>query len=159
MTTETAILLIHCPDTTGIVATVTEFIYKNSGNIVDLDQHVDRANKTFFMRIEWSLENFSIPKDKIGEYFQTLIADKFNMNWMLNFSNETPKMAIFVSKLKHCLYDILTRIDTGEWNVEVPLIISNHPDCEDISKSFGIDYLVFKNVKENKKEIGREQTL
>ena len=152
-----AILLIHCPDKTGLVASITEFIYKNGGNIIDLDQHVDIENKVFFMRVEWSLEGFTIQKEKIGEYFNTLIAEKFGMNWEIYFSDHTPKMAIFVSKLSHCLYDILSRTQSGEWDVEIPLIISNHPDLEDVSKTFGIDYHCFRNVKENKAEIEGEQ--
>jgi len=152
-----AILLIHCPDKTGLVASITEFIYKNGGNIIDLDQHVDIENKVFFMRVEWSLEGFTIQKEKIGEYFNTLIAEKFGMNWEIYFSDHTPKMAIFVSKLSHCLYDILSRTQSGEWDVEIPLIISNHPDLEDVSKTFGIDYYCFRNVKENKAEIEGEQ--
>ncbi len=157
ITNESAILLVHCPDTTGIVAAITEFIFKNSGNIIDLAQHVDSENKIFFMRVEWSLDEFIIPNDKIGEYFQTLIAEKFNMTWNLSISSQIPRMAIFVSKLPHCLYDILSRIQTGEWNVKVPVIISNHPELESTAKSFGIDYVMFKNVKENKKEIEKQQ--
>ena len=152
-----AILLIHCPDKTGLVASITEFIYKNGGNIIDLDQHVDIENKVFFMRVEWSLEGFTIQKEKIGEYFNTLIAEKFGMNWEIYFSDHTPKMAIFVSKLSHCLYDILSRTQSGEWDVEIPLIISNHPDLEDVSKTFGIDYYCFRNVKGNKAGIEGEQ--
>lgn len=152
-----AILLVHCPDKTGLVASITEFIFNNGGNIIDLDQHVDLENEIFFMRVEWSLEGFAIEKDKIGEYFNTLIAEKFGMSWELYFSDYTPKMAIFVSKLSHCLYDILSRTQSGEWKVEIPLIISNHPDLEEVSKKFGIDYFFFKNVKENKAEIESEQ--
>jgi formyltetrahydrofolate deformylase len=152
-----AILLIHCPDKTGLVASITEFIYKNGGNIIDLDQHVDIENEVFFMRVEWSLEGFAIQKERIGEYFNTLIAEKFGMNWEIYFSDQTPKMAIFVSKLSHCLYDILSRTQSGEWDVNISLIISNHPDLEDVSKTFGIDYHCFRNVKENKAEIEGEQ--
>ena len=152
-----AILLVHCPDKTGLVASITEFIFKNGGNIIDLDQHVDLENEIFFMRVEWSLEGFAIEKDKIGEYFNTLIAEKFEMSWELYFSKYTPKMAIFVSKLSHCLYDILSRTQSGEWDAEIPLIISNHPDLEEVSNKFGIDYYFFKNVKENKAKIEGEQ--
>ena len=76
---DTAILLIHCPDRKGILSTVTEFLNKNNGNIVYLDQHVDREEKLFYMRVEWDLEGFDIPKDKIADYFDTLIASKFDM--------------------------------------------------------------------------------
>ena len=104
----TAILLIHCPDRQGILATVTEFLNKNNGNIIYLDQYVDRAQKIFYTRVEWELEGFAIPAGKIGEYFDTLIASKLDMNWKLYFSEEIPRMAIFVSKMSHCLFDILS---------------------------------------------------
>ena len=141
--TASAVLLIHCPDNKGIVATVSEFIYKNNGNITFLDQHVDASRQVFFMRIAWKLEGFIIPDDKIGEYFDTLIAKKYNMQWQLHFSHEVPRMAIFVSTLPHCLYDILSRWKSNEIEVEIPLIISNHADLEPVAKQFGIDFHVF----------------
>lgn len=152
-----AILLIHCPDRQGLVSVVTEFIFKNDGNILFLEQHVDSEQEIFFMRVEWDLEKFSVPADKIGEYFQTLIAEKYNMKWTLYFSDYTPRMAIFVSKLPHCLYDILSHIQTKEWRVEVPLIVSNHPDLAGVAEKFGIDFHVTPNVKENKDKAEREQ--
>jgi len=154
---QSIILLIHCPDRKGLVASVTEFIFKNNGNIISLEQHVDSQKKVFFMRVEWELKNFSIPKEKIGEYFQTLVAEKFKMIWRIYFSDETPRMAIFVSKLPHCLYDVLSRYQSHEWNVKVPVIVSNHPDMEPVAHSFGIDYHVYSIDKENKKEKERKQ--
>lgn len=147
-----AILLIHCPDSKGIVATVSEFIYKNNGNITYLDQHVDIVRKVFFMRIEWELDNFIIPDDKIGEYFDTLIAKKYDMQWQLHFSHEVPRMALFVSKMPHCLYDILSRWKSQEIEVEIPLIISNHPDLEPVAHQFGIDFHCFEIKEHNKRE-------
>jgi formyltetrahydrofolate deformylase len=147
-----AILLIHCPDSKGIVATVSEFIYKNNGNITFLDQHVDALRKVFFMRIEWELERFIIPDDKIGEYFDTLIAKKYDMQWQLHFSHEVPRMALFVSKLPHCLYDILSRWKSREIEVEIPLIISNHADLEPVARQFGIDFHLFEINSQNKRE-------
>jgi len=152
-----ATLLMHCDDQKGLVAAVTEFIFKNEGNILYLDQHVDTEQQVFFMRVQWDLNNFSIPADKIGEYFQTLIAEKFGMKWNLYFSENTPRMAIFVSKQSHCLHDILSRIQSDEWKVEVPLIISNHKDLEPVAKNLGIDYHVISNVKENKPAAEKKQ--
>ncbi len=148
----TAILLIHCPDRQGILATVTEFLNKNRGNILYLDQHVDRQEKVFFMRVEWDLENFTIPPDKIGEYFDTLIATPMNMYWRLHFSGEVSRMALFVSKMPHCLFDILARYTAGEWDVEIPLIISNHELLEPVAERFGIDFYHFPINRGNKKE-------
>jgi formyltetrahydrofolate deformylase len=139
----TAILLIHCPDRQGILATVTEFLNKNNGNIIYLDQHVDRQEMIFFMRVEWELDGFSIPREKIGEYFEILIASHLGMTWKLHFSDEVPRMALFVSQMPHCLFDILARYTAGEWDVEIPLIISNHMKLEPVAKRFGIDFYCF----------------
>jgi len=148
----TATLLIHCPDRQGILATVTEFLNENLGNIVYLGQHVDRQEKIFYMRVEWELEKFTIPKDKIGEYFDTLIASKLEMEWTLHFSENIPKMALFVSKMPHALFDILARYTAGEWDVEIPLIISNHETLRPVAERFGIDFYRFPITKENKAE-------
>ena len=145
-----AILLIHCQDTPGIIAEITNFITVNKGNIVNLDQHVDHGANAFFMRIEWQLEKFLIPKDRIGEYFQTLYANKYGMEFWLYFSGHKPRMCIFVSKMSHCLYDILARYSAGEWNVDIPLIISNHEDLRPVAEQFGIPFHVFEITNENK---------
>ncbi|MCG8699595.1 MAG: formyltetrahydrofolate deformylase [Bacteroidales bacterium] len=149
---DTAILLIHCPDRRGLVSNVTSFIDNNHGNIVNLDEHVDEQEKVFFMRIEWELDGFLIPKDKIADYFGTQIAAKFNMTYNLYFSNKKARLALFVSKMSHCMYDILSRSISNDWNVEIPLIISNHPDLEPVAKQFGIPYHIFPITKENKAE-------
>ncbi|MDX8340186.1 formyltetrahydrofolate deformylase [Draconibacterium sp. IB214405] len=149
---DTAILLIHCPDRQGILATVTEFLNQNKGNIIYLDQHVDRQEKIFYMRVEWELENFAIPADKIGEYFDTLIGSPLQMNWKIYFSNSVPRMALFVSKMPHCLFDILARYTAGEWDVEIPMIISNHETLRPVAERFDIDFHYFPITKENKAE-------
>lgn len=146
----TAVLLIYCPDKPGILAAVTEFINHHKGNILYLDQYVNREEKVFFMRVEWDLTTFQIPKEKIDEYFQTLIAIRFDMNFRLYFSDIKPRMAIFVSKMSHCLYDLLARYAAGEWRVEIPVIISNHPDMEDVANRFNIEYHYFPVDKNNK---------
>jgi len=148
----TAILLIHCPDRQGILATVTEFINKNHGNIIYLDQHVDRQEGIFYMRAEWELDGFAIPSDKIGEYFDTLIARALQMNWRIYFTDDIPRMALFVSKMPHCLFDILARYTAGEWDVELPLIISNHETLRPVAERFGVDFHYFPVNAENKAE-------
>lgn len=147
---DTAVLLIHCPDKQGILATVTEFLNKNKGNILYLDQHVDRQEKIFYMRVEWQLENFAIPAEKIGEYFDTLIGTPLEMNWKIHFSSTVPRMALFVSKMPHALFDILARYTAGEWDVEIPMIISNHETLKPVAERFGIDFHYFPINKENK---------
>jgi len=147
-----AILLIHCPDNKGIVAQVTAFINDNNGNIITLDEHVDRLDKVFYMRVEWELDGFLIPEQKIADFFVTLIAERYKMSWKLYFSSQQPRMAIFVSRLSHCLYDILSRVYAGEWEVDIPLIISNHRDLEPIARQFDIPFFHIDKGSGNKAE-------
>lgn len=149
---KTAKLLLYCPDRPGILAEVTDFITVNKGNIIYLDQHVDHVENIFFMRIEWELKDFLIPQEKIEDYFETLYAQKYGMYFRLYFSDVKPRMAIFVSKMSHCLFDLLARYTAGEWNVEVSLIISNHPDLQHVAERFGIPFYLFPITKENKQE-------
>lgn len=153
----TAILLMHCPDQTGLVAAVTDFLYKNNGNIISLDQYVDRQAMRFFMRVEWELGGFAIPEEKIDDYFGTLIGQKFGMEWQLHFTSRRPRMAVFVSKMSHCLYDILQRCISGEWPADIPMIISNHENLRYIAERFGIPFEVFPITKENKAEQEQKQ--
>jgi formyltetrahydrofolate deformylase len=147
-----AILLIHCPDRKGIVADVTDFLNHNNGNIITLDEHVDRLAEVFFMRIEWELEGFQIPREKIGDFFNTLIGAKYRMTWKLYFSDKIPRMAIYVSQHSHCLYDILSRVHSGEWELEIPVIISNHQDLEPVARQFGIPFHYSEKNSQNREE-------
>lgn len=149
----TAVLLMHCPDQPGIIAVITEFINANGGNILYLDQYVDKDNGIFYMRVEWDLDNFGIPTEKIRDYFETLYAIKYNMEFKISFTKRKQRMAIFVSKMSHCLYDILARYIAGEWDVEIPVIISNHPNMEIVAKQFNIPYEVIPVNKDNKEEM------
>ena len=153
----TAKLLLHCPDKPGILAEVTDFITVNKGNIIYLDQYVDRVEEVFFMRIEWELKDFLVPQEKIEDYFETLYAQKYDMHFRLYFSDVKPRMAIFVSKMSHCLFDMLARYTAGEWNVEIPLIISNHPDMQHVAERFGIPFHLFPITKETKEEQERQE--
>ena len=147
-----ATLLAHCPDAKGILHSVTDFILSNNGNIINLDEHVDPDESRFFMRVQWELEGFTIPKEKIAEFFETLVAQKYEMTWQLHLSERKPRVAIFVSKYAHCIYDILGRYEAREWNIEIPLIISNHEKFESLATRTGIDFYHFPITKENKKE-------
>ncbi len=153
--TPTAILLLHCPDRQGIISELTKFITDNQGNIVYLDQYVDRQDSHFFMRIEWELTHFLIPRDKIEEYIQTLYAQRYQMQFNLYFNDVRPRMAIFVSKMSHCLYDLLARYKAGEWAVDIPCIVSNHEDLRYIAEQFDIPFHVWSIKKDhsNKAEV------
>lgn len=144
------ILLIECEDQTGIVSSITEFIYSNKGNIVELDQYLDNENGHFFMRIEWALDNFTIERDKIGEYFNTLLARRFNIRFNLYFNDVKPRMALFVTKLSHCLFDILGRWQNGGLEVDIPVVISNHEHLKPIVEKFGLKFYYVPITKENK---------
>jgi len=153
----TAILLIHCRDRPGIIAAVTDFLSKHNSNIIDLDEHVDREHEIFFMRVEWELVNFDLSLDVFMDHFNRELATKYEMIWKLYTSDRKPRMAIFVSKLSHCLYDILSRYHSGEWNVEIPLIISNHQDLEDVARRFEVGFEVFSVTSDNKQEVEQKQ--
>jgi len=151
----TAILLLHCPDEQGIISEVTKFITDNHGNIVYLDQYVDREDGMFFMRLEWELEKFTIPREKIEDIISTLYAKRYSMEFNLYFNDDKPRMAIFVSKMSHCLYDLLARYKAGEWNVEIPCIVSNHEDLRYVAEQFDIPYYIWSIKKDhsNKAEV------
>ena len=155
----TAILLLHCPDTSGIISEITRFITDNQGNIVDLDQYVDHIENMFFMRIEWQFDNFLIPREKLHDVLETLYGQRYQMTFNLYFSDEPPRMAIFVSKMSHCLYDLLARYRAGEWNVEIPCIVSNHENLRYIAEQFDIPYYVWSIHKDhsNKAEVEKAE--
>jgi formyltetrahydrofolate deformylase len=147
-----AILLLSCPDTLGVVARISHFIFERRGNIINLDQHVDTQDKMFFMRVEWSLEDFTISIEDLHEAFAPL-AKEFKANWTIRIAGlQKPKVAIFVSKYSHCLHDLLWRHESGELSSEISLIISNHPDLEPIAKNHKIPFEVFSITKETKPE-------
>ena len=153
----TATMLIHCPDEKGIILSVTNYISRNNGNIVDLDQHVDSEQKIFFMRVEWTLSDFNIPREIIGAHFGSEVAQKYQMQYTIHFRDEKIRMALMVSKMDHCFNDILSRYKSGEWNVEIPLIISNHPDMEETANRFGIPYHYIPVSKQTKVEQEKKQ--
>lgn len=152
-----AILLIHCSDRKGLINIITNFLFEHNGNIVDLDEHVEKNEELFFMRVQWELDGFDIPKNEIYTTFKETIADQFDMQWQLYFTDRKPRMAIFVSKASHCLYDILARHASGEWEVEIPAIISNHEIHEPIARRFDIPFFSFDITKTNKAEIEKAQ--
>jgi formyltetrahydrofolate deformylase len=135
------ILLIHCPDREGLVATVTEAIRRSGGNIVDLDQHVDAERGVFFMRVAWTPPaDDPDGHERFRQLFAADVAQPFAMNWRLERGAGRARLAIFVSRYGHCLYDMLARWESGEWAVDVPLIVSNHRDLEPVARRHGIRF-------------------
>jgi len=144
-----AVLLISCSDAKGITASVTDFVFKNNGNIVHADQHIDARTNTFFMRIEWSLEGFALQRDQIAESMRP-IADQFDMSWELHFTQRKERVAVFVSKHLHCLHDLLYRHKAGHFSCEIPLVISNHRDAEAMVKGHKIKFACIPKDLSNK---------
>ncbi len=136
-----AVLLVWCPDQKGLVASVSDFIYRNDGNIVHADQHTDFQQGVFLQRVEFEVDDFRIPRDAIADAFRP-IALRFGMTWELHFSDAVPRMALFVSKLDHCLHDLLWRQKAGELRAEVAYVVSNHEDLRTVAESFGVPYYV-----------------
>ena len=151
MTSPTARLLLSCPDQKGLVAKIANFIYSNGGNIVHADHHTDFSAGLFLSRLEWQLDGFNLPRELIGPAFQA-IAQPLNANWQLHFSDEHPRIAIWVTKQDHCLLDLLWRHQAGELAADISLIISNHPNLEAIAQQFGIDYHHLPITKATKAE-------
>ena len=146
---DTAVLLIACPDRKGIVAAVTAFLARHEGNIIDLEQHVDAAENVFFMRLEWDLRGFRVPVTRFGAAFAP-IAGGFAMDWELRRTSRRTRLALFVTRESHCLYDLLSRHEAGEWSAEIPLIVSNREDLGDVARRFNIPFHVFPITPETR---------
>lgn len=150
-------ILINCSDQTGIINAVTGYIHKNQGNVVYLDQHVDKEANVFFMRLESDFENEGFDIEEFNEGFQKELADKYGMSWSIHQAVPKPKMALFVSKYNHCLYDLLSRFHSGELDVEIPFIISNHNDLQPIAEQFDIPFHHIPVSKETKESAENTQ--
>ncbi len=150
-------ILIHCSDQSGIIASVTNFIATNKGNIVYIDQYVDREQNIFFMRLESEFESATFKTEAFKHTFKQDLADRFKMKWRIYSTETKPKMALFVSKYDHCLYDILGRYNSGELEVDIPFIISNHNTLKPIADSFNIPFYHIPVTKETKAEAEDQQ--
>ena len=131
---------IQCPDKKGIISDVTSFIYKMMGNILYIDQYVDRKNKAFFMRLEAEFDKKHNSYNDFIEAFSNGPCKKFKISWKHRLNSVKQKMAIFVSKHDHCLYDLLGRYKSGELDVEIPFIVSNHIKAKKIADTFKVDF-------------------
>jgi formyltetrahydrofolate deformylase len=154
MPKETATLLISCPDQKGLVAGVANFVYRNGGNIVHAEQHIDAPEGIFFHRVEWELEGFALAPAEIALAFAA-IASPFGMDWQLHFSSDRARLAIFASRNDHCLLELLYLHRLGELACDIACVISNHPCLEPLVKPAGIPFHVFPITPENKE--GQEE--
>ena len=147
----TAVLLLSCPDRRGLVSKITNFIYERSGNIIDLDEHVDPDEQMFSIRAAWDMKEFSIAPENLKETFDKL-AEEFDAEYQIHFLEHKSRVAVFVSKYDHCLNEILWRYNTNEYPFEIPLIISNHPDLKPLADQNNIPFYHIPITKENKTE-------
>jgi formyltetrahydrofolate deformylase len=146
-----AILKVTCQDKKGLIAAVSGFISGHGGNIITLDEFVDRTSNTFFMRVEWDVKDFTVEGVNIVSAIGDLVAEGgFGGKWELYFSDVRPRMAVFVSKFDHCLWDLLLRHKAGELHCVIPVIISNHADLKPVAAFFGVPYHVVPKTTENK---------
>lgn len=153
----TAILLIECKDQVGIIGAVTQYLKQQNGNIINLEQHVDDTTGRLFMRLEWELDAYLLEDGQVKAHFDQEIGQHWQMKTQLYFSKAVPRIAVFASKLSHCLYDILYRIESGEWKAEIPIIISNHTLLQGIAHRFGINFYHIPITKNNKIEQEKRQ--
>ena len=153
---ETATLLVSCPDQKGLVAGISNFISKNGGNILQSDQYTDIEAGVFLARFEFHLAGFQVPGDRITDHFRPL-AQEFAMQFELHFGGHKPRVALFASRQPHCLEDLLQRQLAGEFNAEIAVVVSNHPDAGVIANRYGVPFLHFPITSENKKQQEAEE--
>ena len=146
-------LLLRCPLRSGLAASLTQFIYTHGGIILNHDQYVDAESHHYYTRLRWDVSKFPTTDGEMAERLRTLIGSGPETEWSLHYSDEVLRMAVFVSKDPSCLYDILARSHSGEWTVEVPVVVSNHPDLESVVRRFGVEFRTFSITKENKSEV------
>jgi formyltetrahydrofolate deformylase len=153
---ESATLLVSCPDQKGLVSGIANFIFQNGGNILQSDQYTDVEAGIFLARFEFNLADFQIPAGRISDRFQ-LLAQEFGMQFEIHFSGHKPKVALFASRLPHCLEDLLERQQFGEFNAEVAVVISNHADAGEIAARYRVPFLHFPITPETKKQQEAEE--
>ena len=152
----TITLLISCPDRPGIVAAISQFIFQHQGNICQSDQHsTDLHSGTFFMRISFAEDSFILSREELVRAF-TPIAERFGMHWSVHYSRERKRVGILVSKFDHCLIDLLWRWRSGELEMDISFVISNHPDLEPIVRPYGIPYHHFPIRREQRQQDERQ---
>jgi len=151
-----AVLLISCPDQKGLTAGISDFIYRNNGNILHADEHREDDQNLFLMRVEWDLAGFALDIKDFAEEFAP-IAARFGMKWRVALSSYRPRVALFVSRYDHCLIDLLYRHRAGELACDIPLIVSNHPDVQPLADFYQVPLHVIPLTKENKPQAERAQ--
>jgi formyltetrahydrofolate deformylase len=148
---KTATLLVSCSDRRGIVAALAQLLHGHGANILDSDQHTDSEAGVFFQRIRFDLSDLVTDHTSLSNAIAE-VAERMEMRWSLCHAEKVKRLAIFVSRTDHCLYDLLLRHRAGELPCEIPLIVSNHPDLKPVAEQFGIDFRVFPIDAQNRRE-------
>ncbi|MFM7676623.1 MAG: formyltetrahydrofolate deformylase [Synechococcus sp.] len=156
MSSPTAILQVICPDRPALVSELSGWVAANGGNIRHADHHTDAGAGLFLSRIEWDLEGFGLPRPAITPAVLAL-AERLGGEGQVHFSDETPRVAIFVSRQDHCLVDLLWRTRSGELPMEVPLVVSNHDSLEGVARGFGVRYVHLPITPDTRAEVERQQ--
>jgi len=156
MTSSTAILQLICPDRPGLVSELSGWVAANGGNIRHADHHTDAGAGLFLSRIEWGLDGFGLPRSAIGPAVAAL-AERLGGEGQVHFADELPRVAIFVSRQAHCLVDLLWRTKAGELPMQVPLVISNHPDLQAEAEGFGARFVLLPVPAASKAEVEQQQ--
>ncbi len=151
-----ATLILSCANQKGLVAKISQFIFRRGGDIINLDEHVDNDENMFFIRVEWSLKDFAVSTDRFELEFKTL-GDEFGATWEVKYSYNKRRLAIFVSRYDHCLQEILWRHSNREIDAEILLIISNHETLKYLADRHNIPFYYFRTTKENKHEVESKQ--
>ena len=151
-----AVLLISCPDRTGLVAVISNFIFAHNGNILHADEHRDEQTNLFLMRVEFDPSGMDVTLDELGEEF-TKIAARFEMQWRLAKNKRRPRMGILVSQYDHCLADLLYRHKAGELDCDIPVVISNHEEAERLAGFYGAKFIHTPVTRETKAAVERQQ--
>jgi formyltetrahydrofolate deformylase len=146
----TATLLVSCPDRKGLVAALAQLLYDHGANIFEAEQHTDPGERMFFQRIRFDLSELDISRRELEDLLR-IECGRFDMRWRISYSDRPKRVAIFVSRFEHCLYDLLLRQRLGELDCEIPLVISNHPDLEPVAAQFGVPYRLFEISAESKR--------
>jgi formyltetrahydrofolate deformylase len=151
------VLLLHCPLRLGLAADLTHFVYNQGGRILSHEQYVDPQIRHYYTRLAWDITEVKMTDGEMARRLKELIGEDEDTEWALHHSDTVPRMAIFVSKEPSCLYDLLARAGSGEWKVEVPVIVGNHADLESVAKRFGVEFRAFSVTKENHEDVEAEQ--
>jgi formyltetrahydrofolate deformylase len=155
-TRNTAILLISCPERKGLLPAVADFLYSHGGDILHADQHQDREQDLFLMRVEWALEDFDLTPDLFPSKFNPIV-ERLKMNWRVEYSEVPARVALFVSREDHCLLDLLHRWRIGELRCEIMMIVSNHDDARGLAGFYGVPFYHMPVNSADKAEWERQQ--